>query len=404
MIYDITIIGSGPSSLLTLVYLKKNYPELNLCLISDDIKTFHCTYCVFMSQIENTWIYDLIDKNELFKKIIKLEINCYNKRLSIPDKYGMINNQNLFDLINNYMKDVDIINSKVNFIESVKDNKLIYFRYNNIQQSVKSKFIIEGIGFQKPLGLKYQFNNHFYKQVFVGYKIRVKHDFHQGILLDWQDYYDNFDLKSFCYILPLSKNELFMEETILLTDKLENIYYEILENRLRNRINEITSNYQIMFKEKNTIPINTSIPKFNSLSFGIGQVGNMINMMSGYTLGYTIYHIPEFCKLIVENNFNTKKVYQNYWNLKRRNIFRINYAGIEMMNSLSQKELADFQYHYFKEIVKKSDYQHKIIFLNCDNNINFWSFLGSCKYYFNLPIKYLKKILYYSLKNFIILS
>ena len=42
----------------------------------------------------------------------------------------------------------------------------------------------------------------------------------------------------------------------------------------------------------------------------------MINMMSGYTLGYNIYHIPEFCKLIVENNFNTRKVYKIIGTLK----------------------------------------------------------------------------------------
>ena len=94
MIYDITIIGSGPSSLLTLVYLKKYYPELKLCLISDNINSFQFTYCVFMSQIENTWIYDLIDNNDLFIKIFKLEIKCYNKKISIPDKYGMIDNKN----------------------------------------------------------------------------------------------------------------------------------------------------------------------------------------------------------------------------------------------------------------------------------------------------------------------
>ena len=79
----------------------------------------------------------------------------------------------------------------------------------------------------------------------MGYKLKVNHNFNQGILLDWKEHNDYFNLKSFCYILPLSKNELFMEETILVIDKLDNIYYEILENRLSDRINEFTSNYQI---------------------------------------------------------------------------------------------------------------------------------------------------------------
>ena len=33
----------------------------------------------------------------------------------------------------------------------------------------------------------------------------------------------------------------------------------------------------------------------------------MMNVMSGYSVGYNIYHIPEICNLIISNNFDTKK-------------------------------------------------------------------------------------------------
>jgi len=127
-----------------------------------------------------------------------------------------------------------------------------------------------------------------------------------------------------------------------------------------------------------------------------------MNVMSGYSVGYNIYHIPEVCNLIIGNNFNTKQVYLDYWDLTKRNIFKINYAGIEMLDNLNQIETGNFLFHYFKEIVLKTFYQHKIIFLNCSHEFELVKFLYSCVYYFNLPKKYLGMIIYYSAKRFLL--
>ena len=49
--YDIILIGSGPSSMLYLFYLVINYPELKLGIIAPNFDIFHCTYGLFLSQI-----------------------------------------------------------------------------------------------------------------------------------------------------------------------------------------------------------------------------------------------------------------------------------------------------------------------------------------------------------------
>ena len=395
---DITLIGSGPSSLLTFLYLKTYYPSLKLNIITKDLGQFHCTYGLFLSQIENSWIYDIIKKKDLFLKTFPMEINCYGKKLDLPDQYGIINNKNLFNLIKEKLKDIEICLGQVNQISKSKNNYLIYYYQKKILYVIKSRFVIEATGFQNPIGFNYKYNIHFYKQVFLGYKLKIKHNYKKVVLLDWKQNIDNSNIKSFCYIIPLTEDILFMEETVLVCQDVNTNIYDILEKRLKERIKN--KKYEILFIEKNIIPMNTSIPKSKSNSFGIGQVGNMMNIMSGYSVGYNIYHIPEYCKLIVESNFNIQKVYQNFWNLKRKIFFKINYGGLEMLNNLNQFETAEFQYHYFNQIVKKSFYQHKILFLNCDDNINLWVFLLSCRFYLNIPIKYLRKMIYYSIKNF----
>ena len=47
------------------------------------------------------------------------------------------------------------------------------------------------------------------------------------------------------------------------------------------------------------------------------------------------------------NNLDTKQAYLNYWDFKKRNIFKINYAGIEMLDNLNQLETGKFLFYYF---------------------------------------------------------
>ena len=63
---DIIIIGSGPSSLLTLLYLVIHIPYLKYTIISYNFKEFHCTYGVFLDQIKDSWIFKYLDKDKLF--------------------------------------------------------------------------------------------------------------------------------------------------------------------------------------------------------------------------------------------------------------------------------------------------------------------------------------------------
>ena len=250
---DITIVGSGPSSLLTTLYLKTYYPSLKINIITNNLGKFHCTYGLFLSQIENSWIYEIVKKKDLFLKIFNMEINCYGKKLDLPDEYGIINNNTLFNVIKDNLGDVKIYLGQVNHISKSKNCFLIYYFKNKISYVTKSRFVIEATGFQKPIGLNYQYNIQFYKQVFVGYKLKITHNYKKVVLLDWKNNIDNYNIKSFCYIVPLEKDVLFMEETVLVCNDVYPYIYGILEGRLKERIKNLK--YEILFTEKNIIHI-----------------------------------------------------------------------------------------------------------------------------------------------------
>ena len=215
--------------------------------------------------------------------------------------------------------------------------------------NTKCKLVLEGTGNYKSVGIKYQNGTKRYKQKFVGYTIKLPnpHNINKAILIDWYNPYakksvDYIHLKkpTFCYILPLSKDTLFLEETILISHKINDTYQD-LEDKLLKRISDYGfKNYEIVDKEMNEIYLNRSIPDFySSTSLGIGVSGNMVNMMSGYSLGYNIYHIPEICYLLIKHNFVIEDIYRNYWTFYRQVIYYINLGGLELMNNIKDLDI-----------------------------------------------------------------
>ena len=338
---------------------------------------------------------------------VDVDINCVHK-IETDLKYGLIDNNYLYNHIIDVAKknNVRFIMSKVHKI----DNCNVFLEHNVLT----AKIIIDGSGKHGPINSSFidytkgitikknyslnslnSFNN-LYKQYFIGIKIKTNpHNIKNVILIDkFVD--DSCKTPSFGYIIPYDDTTLLVEETVLVAKYFDTCEYSVLLERLVKRL----KNYNITILEQikvevDSIPLNNHIPNnrgtHDSHTFPIGQAGNMINNLSGYTLGYNIYHIPEFCDYIVSSNFNKANAIQSYWNNKRRVINYINLVGLKMMYSFDASELNEFQTQYFKYIA--GTYNYKIMFLNCDyHNFNWFKLMWSFKNYIYFPSKYLLKI------------
>jgi lycopene cyclase-like protein len=418
--YDIIILGSGPSALLALNYFNENY-NLNIAIISKSFNPSHCTYGLFDSQIKYKKCIQNLDLNKLFPKSFLAYYNFneneypkpkFKKNLfSLSEEYIILDNKYLNNSILNNSNQTHILGEAIE-INDIKNHKqVLYYDKANTLHTIEGKIVLEGLGHYNPIGVKYLNNFNKYKQVFVGYEIELNHklsNINKAIIMDWYKLilvsrYDN-NIPSFSYIFPINDNKLFIEETILVIEeeKFSSDTYKLLELRLLERLYRYgIKDYNILKMERNCINMNRYIPDFNtSKSIGIGISGNMMNIVSGYSLGYNINNIPEICDLIVENNFDTKKVYQKYWNIHRRFIFYINYGGLMFLNSLYGKGHAgyvDFFRHYFNVIVKNNYRIHRILFFNSNEYLN-WN---DVKLFFQLPNNILYNLIYYTTKSFL---
>ena len=393
--YNITIVGSGPSSLFTALYLTKTYPSLKICILSKDFRKFHCTYGVFLEQIENNWIFKYIDKNKFFLKILKLKVKFdSHEDITLNNlNYGLIDN----DFLHFYLIET-LKNHNVKMIEGVLKNmkqveELYILNYKN--KYIYTNFIIRATG--KNLDLDDYPNFVSYKQYFVGYKIKINQDYNLDrdtcTLLNW-DKIDNNKLSSFLYVVPYKEQDTFLfEETVLASSKTD-FDFNLLKTRLLKRLEQYgITKYEILKKEITFIPLNLPIQDKFDIAFKIGQCGNMINTLSGYTIGYNLYHIPEYCDLIVKGNFKLKHVVDKYWCFKRKLINSINLIGLKLLDNLTQEEISEFHYYYFKYIVS-NNYgfsNFKLMFLNCDNinDFSYYKLIISYFNYINFPKKYL---------------
>jgi hypothetical protein len=417
---EIVIIGSGPVGLLTAFYIYKKYDNIKCYIISYNFDYFHCTYCLFLEHIENTWIYDYFDKSKLFLNVTNINIDFHNhESLEFDNKYGIINNEYLHNTIIDYLKttNAEFIKGNVIHINKRSDKYNILFKNNKSYKNIYVDFVFEATGnnnITSHKNVNINSNNSIssknsngyiqYYQYFYGYKLYFEngHDFNNCTLLNWNIIEDNYKIKSFCYVLPYDKNTVLIEETILSTN-IKRYYYDLLETRLNKRIKKYAlKDYHILDKEVYKIPLNKPIQNSNetNFSFKIGVCGNMINNLSGYALGYNIYHIPEFCNYMNQGNFSHNYVISNYWNNNRNLINNINSLGLKLMENMTQEDLSEFHYYYFKQIFNTNNFN--ILFLNKDTNITYFQIIRSFSSYMYFPKKFLaliSSLLIKSIKN-----
>lgn len=408
--YDIIIIGSGPSSTFITHYLIKNY-NYKICIITEKFKPFHCTYGIFKKNLVNSWISKEKDYSKLFPYSFDCQMHCPdNNQPLIPrlntipimdEKYLILDNDYCYlKMKEEYEKNnICIIEGNVRQIVKDKSNidtKIVYYKRDNKTSKIKCKLIIEGSGHQQSIGVNYLYNYSIYYQTFVGYKIKTlkPHKFNKVVLMDWYKPNNSKGPPSFCYFIPYQENILLVEETILCHPKSEESYYDYLEERLCKRLTDYKIEYsEIILIEKNSISINRFIPDSNSLSFGVGIVGNLVNPVSGYSVGLNIFNIPTICKLVYKHKLNTKKIYQEFWNFYRKLIF---------LNSIiGQKLLLTYSTNYdnsifFKSFINKSNINKQyfdLVFHNIFQN-NIGCILSMCKIFLQVDKKLVIDLLY----------
>jgi lycopene cyclase-like protein len=307
------IIGSGPAGLAFAAYLSTTDSTKEIYLFDPAIdEVWKCSYCMWKDELLNSdlvkitdvlpfilyeWNGNIITSKEetvdLNKKYIKLNNEvCHASLLAICKK----NNVHL------------VYNSIENIME--KNNKHIFkmIRYGDEYEIDE---IVDASGHYSKFSPR---NDVINWQTFYGETCIINHNFdpNKAFIFDWSlDGHlvdiNNNNPESFCYILPYSKTEVFLEETVL-TSK-EVVDYEILKNRLNQRkVKYGLEDSIISSTEINRIPMNASNCNAHFKYLAIGAAGEGVNPTTGYSVAYNFNHLQEYSQRLENKQYQYKEL------------------------------------------------------------------------------------------------
>ena len=333
----IVVIGGGPAGLLFTLYAK-HMGHTVVCFSTTD--SWRCTYSMWFDELKDSWFY----KNgyiSIKKMYNKVEVIFPDKKHVFNKKYVLLDNVETHKRVMDSISD-NVRLEKVTRVWKQGDQYLV----NNIECNI----VIDATGINSKLQKYINLGSETCYQAFYGERRSIEHnyDMDTAILMDFSK---TFDPPGFLYVLPLSENSVFYEETLLAS------YRDVdLCERLVSRIGSANS---VDFIEKGKLPMGHKLP-YNSDIPAIGQSRGMSNPASGYMMTYLMKKI--------ENSFDKFVERQEILDPGEKVNFYIYQMGIYCFTQLSQNELNSFLGVFFS--INEEDWYKYLT-----RNASFWGMI-----------------------------
>jgi lycopene cyclase-like protein len=310
----VAIIGSGPAGLAFAAYLSTMDSTKEVYLFDSSIdKVWTCSYCMWKDELITSDLTKITD-------VLPFILHEWDGNIITSKKETV-------DLNKKYMKlNNDVCHTSLLAICKKNNVRLIY---NSVESIVEknSKYLLKMINY----GDEYEIdeivdasghyskfsprNNNINWQTFYGETCTVNHNFDptKAFIFDWSldghlvDTDGNHNPESFCYILPYSKTEVFLEETVLTSKDV--VDYEILKNRLsRRKLKYGLQNAVVSSTEINRIPMNASNCNAHFKYLAIGSAGEGVNPTTGYSVAYSFNHLQEYKQRLENKQYQYREL------------------------------------------------------------------------------------------------
>ena len=249
---DVLIIGNGPAGALTAAYAALRMKR-RVHIVAPS--SSHCTYCAWVEALEGTWLNEAFPR-DLFKyrwprvefKGGKKGIQDKSPEKTILDRaYGMVD----WDRIHAWaMSQESVTWTKKRMVQSFKTHAID-------ESGVKyvANCIIDASGHDSKF-TRYEKDNVMKRfQSFYGEEIQHNHGIQTAQLMNWELPFNDLGPPSFVYVLPLSKDCIFLEETVLISER------PVSRARMKARLQErkenlgIPATAEVRFTEAYDLPM-----------------------------------------------------------------------------------------------------------------------------------------------------
>ena len=349
-ISKIVIIGSGPAGLLISRYCSEM--GLNTTLISPDIYVpWKSNFCFWVDEIEE------VHYNKYFLKTWKKGLVFSNdgKSTVLDRTYALLDTRRLqSDLLRRCKKSgVHFIQDRINDVTHNTKSSILKGHNNRYECSIvidatgNSGSFIKG---RKPSSPAYQ--------LAYGQHIRcslqdIQHHWDlctdSFVFMDFRNKKFQQNIPTFLYVLPIAKDQIFIEETILTTKK--QINQNALQLSLAEKRKELGLFGVVVQEEFCKIKMGSMVPNLNQRVLGFGVAAGLVHPVTGYQISRSINLAPKIASCIAENIHDPQKAVNNAWKIMwPRDIQRmwsLYNIGHEVMCDFNHEQMQQFFSSFF---------------------------------------------------------
>lgn len=392
-VWDVVICGAGPAGLL----LASNLIERNcsVCIVDPALdKPWPNNYGVWMDEADHFGYKDCIDR---VWKEAGIVFDEDTPELVLERPYGRVDRKRMKKRLLQECHDGSVgeglefeaVTAKATKVEHFDDrpSQVTILQQQKDQQqplstTMDAMLVIDATGFAR------QFTKHDTLfdpgfQVTYGAKFRVPEEsnpfsdsLNKMILMDYSErhLWDDAQLRAnnerfptFCYIMPLAKDEVFLEETVLVSRP--GASSQDLEKRLFKRMTALgfdNDKVEILEDERAAIPMGGTDPQVPQRTLGFGATASLVHPASGYMVARAMEIAPKVAdnlapqlkkireqqptaeSLGVALDEMTTKGWDAVWPTDDRRQRDFMHFGFELLCLLNPQELRDFFTGFFK--------------------------------------------------------
>ncbi len=358
---DITVIGGGPAGLI-LAYSCLNEGFSVSVIDKDPSDTWYQKYCFWKEEIQSSELPDdlrvlLEDATEKSWDSALARIND-DSETTITSSYCMFNTKTLQKTIQDKIVSLGgrLIKDSIKVIEHKKQHSIakglgVYI----------SKVVVVSNGSASEL-LSYKESSKPAFQVAYGQLLNIDSNRFGDVCVDsstagFMDYQAPLgDLKefdkppSFIYTLPMTQNQVFLEETILATR--DDVEWSLLKNRLDIRKRELNlTSAQVVDEEYCKIQMGGGLPEFGrTLSFG--AAAGFTHPVTGFQMTRSIRTAPRLARALKihwdsQIDVLCTSAWESIWTtseLRNRNLYLL---GLDILTNFNLTETQYFFEAFF---------------------------------------------------------
>lgn len=364
--YDVAVIGGGPAGLILAHALLE--AGFSVCIVDvNPEKPWKHSLCFWKKELDSlvsskSFQYLFMDAVE--KEWSSAEVNLIGRtKYTIESTYAKFDSERLQSNLKNAIRDLggSIVADSVNSIEDTETGSLVHGN-----QSYVARAVIVANGSNSSL-LSYSDANPAY-QVAYGQRLRLPSVWStlsernpKSLGIDragFMDFQAPFGLNhqfsdppSFLYSLPLTSQEVFIEETVLATrDKVD---WAMLKNRLELRKKELGIQQAIQLEEEYcTIEMGGGLPVFGR-TLAFGAAAGFVHPVTGFQVMRSIRTAPKLAACLKENwdkdlDSLSALSWSVVWSSTQLQNRRLYLVGLDILTRLNLNETQAFFDAFFK--------------------------------------------------------